>query len=79
MLTVLYRDHYGNETIREALEVRRTHGVAGQPAIPVCGVLANLPDGGTWLLEERAPDDDRTAPVVYVMNGSGKTVATYTL
>lgn len=85
MLTVMYRDEWGNESLHEATSVQYfpAHGkmnpiMSGHDCEP--GVLVNLL-GGTSVHfgTQKACSSDQVPREIFVMNEKGATVARYGL
>lgn len=80
MLTVMYRDPDGNETINEAISVYKD--TQGSPEWPHGYVATTKPDGERIIASFGDPRDsqpDSKTAKIFVMNESGATVAKYTL
>lgn len=79
MLTVMYRDQDGNETINEARSVHKDIGSLECPHGSVTTVLANGDRVFASFGDPSKIVPDQKSAEIFVMNEAGKTVATYRL
>jgi len=70
MLTVKYRDNFGNESIHPDVKHVSFHDSA---------VTCDLAAGGTVTFGPMFPGHEGVSPVVFVMNEAGATVGKYDL